>query len=174
MHLGAPQAKNTTVFSVCAKESSGTNAQRASTVSERQTCFFFYVLLTTEISRCQSAPLDFDNTKVRVCMCVHTCVGVGGVVFTLISHKRKTVVCILNTPIPWSVFPSRLLSPCSWCTHYCWKWCSNTTKRRVGVDRKKGEKQRRREGKKKKKKASCWYLFSPAAASGSFPSLIFL
>lgn len=47
--------------------------------------------------------------------------------------------------------PSRLLSPCSWCTHYCWKRCSNTAERRVGVDRKKGKQktERRRDGKKK-------------------------
>lgn len=36
-----------------------------------------------------------------VCLCV--CVGEG--LFALIIHKRKTVVCILNTLIPWSTSP---------------------------------------------------------------------
>lgn len=71
--------------------------------------------------------------------------------------------------------PAPLLSPCSWCTHYCWKWCSNTERRGVGgwesqSDRQMGRQtERKREKEREREKArSWWYLFSSAAASGSF------
>lgn len=99
------------------------------------------------------------------------CVDVGGVVFALISHKRKTVVCILNTPIPSSIFPLACCLPCSWCTHYCWKWCSNTRERRVCADRKKGQKNREGEMVLKKKKHLVGICFPWPLPLALFPLL---
>lgn len=103
---------------------------------------------------------------------------VVGRLFALITHKRKANVYILNTLIPWSTSPPPLLSQCSWCTHYCWKWCSNTERRGwgwVGELEQETDSERGRNREKERGKANLWwYLFSPVAASGSFFFLLTL
>lgn len=82
--------------------------------------------------------------------------------------------------------PAPLLSPCSWCTHYRWKWCSNTEEREVDgwVEEKKTDREREdreRKGEKEKGKENLGGiclpqllplgLLPPSSSSSSFSPL---
>ncbi len=107
-------------------------------------------------------------------VCAHRGVGRLGV-FALINHKRKTVVYILNTLIPWRTSPLTCYLPApgalitvGYDAVIYWeeggvKGVGEPERETDGETHKEKKKEREREEAK-----SWWYLFSPVAASGSF------
>lgn len=96
------------------------------------------------------------------CACMHVRVCFG---LLWLTTRGRPFVCILNTLIPWSTFPLLLYLPAPGALITAGNNVVILRGNRVGgwVGKWKVEGERRRE-----KAKSCWYLFSPVAASGSF------
>lgn len=61
------------------------------------------------------------------------CTGGGGTTTICTDQPPEENRCVyFKHSNSLKYLPSSLLFPCSWCTHYCWKWCSNTERRVVG------------------------------------------